>query len=304
MRHSSFFTTGHYLQRALEKRCNLVTVYFGESSILYFLGSHYLGFVAEKLSNIVVDRLVKKVREDEGICLSGVLVVDPVRLPLHFKNLEVTKAYYAIDNCLSFNEHISRAKVADYDLVFVAQKDTIPKYLKQGCRNVVWLPPGADPSYHHPHNATAEYQVAFVGQYGNGGVLSDRDRFLTALRHRSDIQLLLEKAYLHDYAETLCKSKVVLNKSTEGDLNMRVFEVLACRRLLLTDLIGNGLLELFQDKKHLVTYHDLKDLVDLIKYYSCDDAGKEIAEIGQQEVLSKHTYDHRAETILSEMQLH
>jgi spore maturation protein CgeB len=68
---------------------------------------------------------------------------------------------------------------------------------------------------------------------------------------------------------------------------------------LLTDKIKNGLEELFIDGKHLVTYQSLSDLMEKIEYYlKADEEREKIATRGQKEVRKKHTYCHRAESIL------
>ena len=58
-------------------------------------------------------------------------------------------------------------------------------------------------------------------------------------------------------ARVYSASRVVFNRSIRNDVNMRVFEALACGSLLVTnDLAENGQDELFQDRVHLATYRE------------------------------------------------
>jgi GT2 family glycosyltransferase/2-polyprenyl-3-methyl-5-hydroxy-6-metoxy-1,4-benzoquinol methylase/tetratricopeptide (TPR) repeat protein len=81
---------------------------------------------------------------------------------------------------------------------------------------------------------------------------------------------------------------------------MRVFEALASGSLLLTnDLRGNGQEELSQDGVYLATYQDAEDLLDKIEFYlRRGDVRERIAAAGRAEVLARHTYQHRMQTIL------
>ena len=113
---------------------------------------------------------------------------------------------------------------------------------------------------------------------------------------------------VHSYeraADLYTQARVVLNEAIAGDLNMRVFEALATRSLLLTPDVP-GLADLFQDGVHLVTYRDgdHADALDKLRYWAdpVRDADREtIAEAGYRAVLAGHTMRHRVAALLAPM---
>ncbi len=286
IRDATLHTTGFYLERVLEKEHNVISIpinpwYLGETKRRY----------PRKVRKILekgYDRRLKFNYHEPDL----VLVVGPVRERFDLTGLRAKTAYYAIDSHLKFDRHIQKVRVQDYDFLFVAQKDYVPRYEENGCRNVHWLPLACDPEIHRYHNLPLNYDICFLG-----GISPERKEMLSRLERR--FRLLAGHQYLHDMARTYSQSRIVLNRSIKADLNMRVFEALSCRRLLLTDRIANGLEELFIDKKHLALYDNDEDLEQKIHFYLEHDQERErIALEGQQEVHHQHTYAHRAKRML------
>jgi len=80
---------------------------------------------------------------------------------------------------------------------------------------------------------------------------------------------------------------------------MRVFEVMSCGTLLVTDRIGNGQSDLFQDRVHLVEYEDDQQMLDTIAYYLAHEQGRTaISQCGCELVRSSYTYQQRNDTLL------
>ena len=274
-----------YIERALQKTCNVVPVYLNRYSVPALLPSPWLSrFVTEVLE-----------RKTHGsLTFDLVLVIDPVRRRLDIKRFGALTAYYAIDSDVAFDEHIRRTKVADYDVVFVAQKDYMERYARAGCKRVVWLPPACDPDIHKSHVTPQIYDVAFIGDVPKG---SRRESLIEEIQNRC--RIYVGRRYLHDMAQTFSQSRIALNASRRGDLNQRVFESMSCGSLLLTDRIGNGMNELFTDGKHLVTYGDVPELLSKIQYYLLHEEERQIiARCGQAEVQTKHAFQHRVRTII------
>jgi spore maturation protein CgeB len=117
----------------------------------------------------------------------------------------------------------------------------------------------------------------------------------------SDKYNVLAVSGLHyeNMAKVYSISKIGFNKSINKDLNMRIFEIMSCGTMLLTDKINNGMNDLFVNKKHLVMYENEEELNELVQCYLENEEEREkIAREGQKEVHAKHTYEHRAKQIL------
>lgn len=287
IRDATFHTTATYLERALRKEHNVISIP---------INPWYLGEARQKYPKKIRRILGKGYNPRLKVNYHNpdlILVIDPVRERFDFRHFQARTAYYAIDSHLKFDKHLKKAHVQDYDFLFVAQKDYIPRYKENGCRNVHWLPLACDPEIHRYHHLPLSYDLCFLG-----GISPGRKEMLSRLEGKS--HLFVGQQYLHDMARIYSQSRIVLNRSIKGDLNMRVFEALSCRRLLLTDRIANGLEELFIDKKHLALYDNDEDLDQKIHFYLEHDEERErIALEGQKEVHQHHTYDHRAKRMLT-----
>lgn len=234
-----------------------------------------------------------------------------------YKKVKIPKAYWAIDSHvkLGFQKRIAR----DFDYVFVAQKDFLNSF-KGIADNVYWLPLAADPDVHKKFEVNKLFDIGYVGKTLSVEQLVRISRALSLIPgpfsrawkgiwERTRLIRILGRKYNmlatgDVYAENLAKvyglSKMGFNKSIAGDLNMRVFEVMSCGTMLLTDKIENGISSLFKHKEHLVMYSTEEELNELIKYYlENEDERETIARQGQKEIHDKHTYDHRMGEMLS-----
>ncbi len=244
---------------------------------------------------IVNEYIRRELLRDRAIhAVDLLLVVDPVKLGYFPSGIAPRTAYYAIDAHLAVHQHVEDARVPEYDFVFVAQKDYLRQYVDAGCRSVRWLPLGFDPSVHRRMGLPKTRNVSFVG---SPWPAKGRGEILQALQQ--SVGLETHTAFLHDMVRIFNESKIVFNKSSRGDVNMRVFEALGCGSFLLTDRCVNGQEELFTPKEHLVTYDSPEEAAELAKYYLGADAERqEIADQGYLHARAHHTYLHRTADIL------
>ncbi len=207
------------------------------------------------------------------------------------------KAYLSIDTWQSPRDYFD---ARHYDFVFVAQREYVPRLRATGVRNVHWLPLGCNPDVHYPARVAKTCDIAFAGALV-GGVHEERRRLIGALQQRFTVRSH-QRVYGDALCRACCRGRFVFNHSAVSDLNMRVFETLAMKSVLLTnrDSARNGLLDLFQDGKHLLVYDNENHLVSLVERYLNDETERErIAQAGYDEVMAKHTYAHRVQTMLS-----
>jgi hypothetical protein len=185
-----------------------------------------------------------------------------------------------------------------YDFVFAAQRELVPHFVEAGVRHAHWLPLACSPRHHHPVNIEPEFDLVFAGI-----------TFYTVNRQRMGRLLRLHDRFDlctggglggEDYCRALSQGRVVFNSSVAQDVNMRVFEAMAIGRPLLTnrDAEANGLADLFEEGVHYLGYDD-DDLLAQAECLLVNSALRDaLAANARREVLARHTYRHRVETLL------
>ena len=162
-------------------------------------------------------------------------------------------------------------------------------FIEAGFEKVTWIPSFNIYPHKQPFFDNRLYDVSFVGQVGRWHPY--RRHVLNCMTEQG-IQLNIFKVPHEKAAEIYAQSLINLNISLNGDLNLRVFEVLSSGGFLLTDRLcsESGLELLFRDGEHFVYFRDEKDLVDKIKYFlRHPDEAKEIAKNGYEEYKRNHT---------------
>jgi len=149
------------------------------------------------------------------------------------------------------------------------------------------------PKYYEPA-PQKKYGAVFVGTL-DPDLNPARVEFFEKLSARTEV-LIMQGSY----PDIFPHSEIVINQTVKGDLNFRIFESMMCGALLLTERSGNGLLELFEDGKHLITYqkNNVEEAAEKIEYYLAHpEEARRIAAAGREEILARHCSRHRAERI-------
>lgn len=109
-------------------------------------------------------------------------------------------------------------------------------------------------------------KIAFIGQ--SGPHHPRRGRLLKALMN-AGLPVLAATASPPQAAEVFSKAQISFNCSLNGDLNMRILEVLSAGGCLMTDRLSaaSGLDTLFREGEHLILYDDQDDLVEKMHWY-------------------------------------
>lgn len=198
----------------------------------------------------------------------------------------VPTLFYSVDAHIHHSWHSSMAGM--FDQVLVAQKDYLPSY-ERFHPTARWFPLWA-PKIVTPQTPK-KFEACFRGSLDRKN-RAKRVEFLEAVATLAPLDMRSGP-----YEEAFSTAKIIVNESIHDDLNFRVFEGLSCGGLLLTPRIGNGLLELFGDKKELVSYErgNAADAAEKIRYYLSNDTEREqIASAGRELVLKKHSEAARA----------
>jgi 2-polyprenyl-3-methyl-5-hydroxy-6-metoxy-1,4-benzoquinol methylase len=205
--------------------------------------------------------------------------------------------WWAIDTHLNFDWCLTKAR--DFDYVFAAQRDGAERLRREGIASAVWLPLACDPAIHRKHDVPKSTDVCFVGNIFPG----ERAELLRLLQEQFPSHFV-GRLYFEEMARAYSASRTVFNRSVRNDVNMRVFEALACGSLLVTnDLSDNGQARLFRDGVHLATYRSAEEVLDKVRFYLEHTKERErIEAAGCEEVLARHSYRHRMESILASVE--
>jgi SAM-dependent methyltransferase len=167
-----------------------------------------------------------------------------------------------------FHAAISR----EMDLTFFAMKSW--GHVLEG--RTRWLPLHCDTGIFHPIEAQRDIDIAFVGSQ------TWRADSIIAIGNRHGLRVhVVSTPGPREKSETAAiyaRSKLVFNRHVTNDLNFRVFEAMACGRVLLTDAQANGQYELFEDGRHYVLYKDERDLEAQVLRQLRDGAARERIE--------------------------
>ncbi len=205
-------------------------------------------------------------------------------------------AFYAIDTHLNKPYRKIREQVAHYDHVFCAQKTGVDSLKKDAGIDAAWIPIGCDPQKHRDLGLEKRFDVAFVGTEGKKNL---RGKLLKALARRYP-NSFIGKAESALLSNIYSSAKIGFNYSINNDINMRMFEVLSCGALLVTNFIrDNGFEELFSPGVNVAVYKSPGELFKVIDHYlACDDKRKMIAGQGHALAVSSHTYADRLKRML------
>ena len=215
--------------------------------------------------------------------------------------------YITSDTHVGYDYRMNLAK--KFDLVLVNQVDGLERFKADGVRNAHFHPHAFHPlaynqgSFDHETGwkscaVLKRFDVCFVGHANS----PERVEFLDAMFKEFPNFFYGQK--LFDAAATVFnESKIVLNQALNNDINMRVFEALACRRALVTDrtpeLEAMGLI----DGEHYVGYDSTEELVKQVRELLADEPRREkIANAGHAWLLAAHTYAHRVEEMKKDIE--
>lgn len=205
-------------------------------------------------------------------------------------------AFYAIDTHLDKPYKKIREQAKRYDFMFCAQKSGAERLRRDTGIEAAWVPIACDPERHKDLGIERRLDIAFVGTEGKKNL---RGELLKALARRYR-KSFIGRADSRLMSNIYSSAKIGFNYSINNDINMRMFEVLSCGALLITNrVVHNGFEELFADEENVAVYGDMRDMFDKIDYFLEHDTERNrIARNGHELAVSRYTYKDRLKTML------
>lgn len=162
------------------------------------------------------------------------------------------------------------AATEPYDrIIFLYDRHHLSFFHSAGFNNLYWFPgltfPHNDETVKAARMNKRSPRIAFVGQ--SGKFHPHRARLLDALK-KSKLSLDQRRLPQRQALEFYGGSSIGFNASLNGDLNLRVFEIIASGAALVTDRLApeSGLFQLFTEGKDIFTYSSADELTERAKH--------------------------------------
>lgn len=182
-----------------------------------------------------------------------------------------------------------------FHLTMTPDYDSYTEYKLMG-RDVEWIPHFADTNTQFPIKKKPEYVA--VTSRGIGG-----SSFLDQLTEWGQGAIGNKNGMNHkEHTSFLNSGLMVIQNSRWGEITRRIFEGMACKKLVITDRLHQSkkLHELFEEGKEIVFYDDIVDCINKINYYHENkEERNKIAENGYKKVLNNYTQQQVVDKIIS-----
>lgn len=207
--------------------------------------------------------------------------------------------YYCIDTHIETDWRIQLAKEGKFDSVSVVHSDGLK--LDWGRDDVYWLPVGCTPDWNYIQRDRKDFDGCFVGNFHNG-LAGPRIEMLDTFFKSCPGPIFFGNRTFREQAEKYALSKLVFNRSINGDVNMRFFEALCSGSCLVSDRVQDLDRLGFVDGVHYAGYSTKEQLAHTVKDLLANEDKREfIAKTGREEVVAKHTYAIRMSELLKRL---
>jgi len=215
----------------------------------------------------------------------------------------ITTIIWLADDHWRYNE--TRPVWDSFNLIVTTDKNGYEKRKREGYNNILLSQWACNNFLYKKLNLPKIYDVSFVGRcYGK------RKKFVERLK-RQGIQIKTfgqgwnngERISQTDLIKIYNQSKIALNisfssKEDKIQIKGRDFEAPGCGSLLLTK-DSEEIRRCFVPDEEIITYEDVNDAIEKIKYYLKNEVERErIAKNGYERAMKDHTYKKRFLDIL------
>ena len=172
--------------------------------------------------------------------------------------------------------------------------DATEEYKSQGI-DAHWWTHFADTRVQFPMDIEEEYVAVTTRGLGNS-------QFLDVLTQHGGGTIGNQNGLdSEEHTKFLNKGLMVIQNSRWGEVTRRIFEGMACGKLVLCDRLEKSkkLDELFEDGEDIVYYDDMIDCINKMNKYSEDEVERNrISQNGYKKVLENHTQKQRVKFII------
>jgi glycosyltransferase involved in cell wall biosynthesis len=201
------------------------------------------------------------------------------------------------DDPQNFERNYPKANRFHYTIT--PDKQSAQEYKNRGV-NAEWVPHWADTMVQFPMNLEPQYVA--VTSRGRGG-----SEFLDYLTNWAEGAVGNQNGMdAKQHTEFLNKGLMVVQNSRWGEITRRIFEGMACGKLVLTDNLSpeKGLRDIFIDGEDIVYYDDMFDCIEKMNYYNENEEERErIAYNGMAKVIANHTQIQRVDKLIEKFEL-
>ena len=184
---------------------------------------------------------------------------------------------------------------AAFDLMLVAQKDYMGMFDDPQVENEVeWAPLFSNSFKDKDLGQIRNIPIGFVGTV-EGTLNKERRDFLKAFNAIQPLHVTQG-----NYAPVYNRCRIVLNQSAVGELNFRIFEAMGCGAAVLTEDVGNGLSDIFENGRDILLYPrgNVQAAALIARKALATDSLAELAQSGRRAVTKAHSSSVRARRIL------
>ena len=197
------------------------------------------------------------------------------------------------DDPQNFENNFPKSK--RFNITLSADADSVEEYKKRGI-DAYWWTHFADTKVQFPiKDIKPQYNA--VTTRGQGG-----SQFLDTLTlHGNGSIGNQNNMESEEHTQFLNSGLMVLQNSRWGEVTRRIFEGMACGKLVLTDRLNESkkLHELFEDGEDIIYYDDMVDCINKINEFSDNEKERNrISQNGYQKVLDNHTQIQRVDFII------
>ena len=185
-------------------------------------------------------------------------------------------------------------KSSRFHITLSPDADATEEYKKRGI-DAYWWTHFADTRVQFPILSEPEYVAVTTRGLGNSQLLDQ------VTQHGDGTIGNKNNMNAEEHTEFLNKGLMVLQNSRWGEVTRRIFEGMACGKMVLCDRLNESkkLHKLFKEGEEIVFYDDIVDCITKMNKYNEDSVERErIANNGFKKVLENHTQKQRVEFVI------